>query len=384
MYRTKLMVPRTAWLVVVLLLFAASMTLAQQAKTERTGKATAAPAATPEATTSSRSEDRVFMGMKYRVIGPFRGGRSLTASGIPGDPTTYYFGATGGGVWKSTDGAMTWTSVFDKEAVSSIGSLAVAPSDSNTLRLRQRAPAASWFPGAEAASGPRLFCFPYAGGGAAAFAPWRAEARGPFSVCPVLFPGRESRAAEAPFTRIAPLVEALAAAIDPYLDRPFAFFGHSMGAAVAFELARALRRRGRPLPAMLVVSAARAPQFRRNYTPPPDPSEPQFLEELRRLGGIPSEALDDPAVLRAILPALSADAAVYRRYVYAEDAPLPCPIRAYGGAADPNIRPEHLAAWAGQTSASFAVRAFPGGHFFLHSARPELLAALAADLEGAC
>ena len=252
------------------------------------------------------------------------------------------------------------------------------------LRLRQRAPAASWFPGAEAASGPRLFCFPYAGGGAAAFAPWRAEARGPFSVCPVLFPGRESRAAEAPFTRIAPLVEALAAAIDPYLDRPFAFFGHSMGAAVAFELARALRRRGRPLPAMLVVSAARAPQFRRNYTPPPDPSEPQFLEELRRLGGLPSEALDDPAVLRAILPALSADAAVYRRYVYAEDAPLPCPIRAYGGAADPNIRPEHLAAWAGQTSASFAVRAFPGGHFFLHSARPELLAALAADLEGAC
>ena len=133
MYRTKLMVPRTAWLVVVLLLFAASMTLAQQAKTERTGKATAAPAATPEATTSSRSEDRVFMGMKYRVIGPFRGGRSLTASGIPGDPTTYYFGATGGGVWKSTDGAMTWTSVFDKEAVSSIGSLAVAPSDSNIV-----------------------------------------------------------------------------------------------------------------------------------------------------------------------------------------------------------------------------------------------------------
>ncbi len=252
------------------------------------------------------------------------------------------------------------------------------------LRLRQRAPASSWFPGANTAPGPRLFCFPYAGGGAAAFAPWRAEPTSRSSVCPVLLPGRESRAAEAPFTRMAPLIEALAGAIDSYLDRPFAFFGHSMGAVVAFELARALRRRGRPLPTLLVASAARAPQFRRDYTPPRDPSEEEFLEELRRLGGVPSEALDDPAVLRAILPALSADAALYRRYVYAEDAPLPCPIRAYGGSGDSNIRPEHLAAWAEQTSASFAVRMFPGGHFFLHSARPQLLAALAADMEQAC
>src|SRR5437763_9409958 len=72
-------------------------------------------------------------GMKYRVIGPFRGGRSLTASGIAGDPTTYYFGATGGGVWKTTDGAVTWTPVFDKQGTSSIGSLAIAPSDPNIV-----------------------------------------------------------------------------------------------------------------------------------------------------------------------------------------------------------------------------------------------------------
>src|SRR4051794_28976228 len=81
----------------------------------------------------SKPEDALFKGMKYRVIGPFRGGRSLTASGIAGDPTTYYFGSTGGGVWKSTDGAMTWTPVFDKEGTSSIGSLAVAPSDPNIV-----------------------------------------------------------------------------------------------------------------------------------------------------------------------------------------------------------------------------------------------------------
>ena len=190
-------------------------------------------------------------------------------------------------------------------------------------------------------------------------APWRRRLP---AVCPVLLPARESRLAEAPFQRMPPLVDALTAAIRPYLDRPFAFFGHSMGAAVAFELARKLRLLGLPQPRLLIASAARAPQFRRNYTPPPAPSQPEFLAELRRLEGLPPEALDDPAILAAILPALTADAALYRNYVYAEDAPLACPIRAYGGSADPNIHSEHLEPWAAQTSASFAVRLFPGAH----------------------
>ena len=283
------------------------------------------------------------------------------------------------------------------------------------LRLRKRAPASAWFPGADAARGMRLFCFPHAGGGAGAFAGWglgrvtkqplsdvrgsesesepRTSESGPggqgageriWTICPVRLPGRESRSAEAAFDRMAPMVEALAAAIEPYLDRRFAFFGHSMGAAVAFELARRLRRLGLPQPCLLIASAARAPQFRRDYIPPPAPTEQQFLGELRRLDGFPAEALDDLALLGAILPALTADAALYRNYVYAEDAPLGFPIRAYGGSDDPNVRPEHLESWAGQTSASFAMRLFPGGHFFLHANREAVLDALAEDLEQAC
>jgi photosystem II stability/assembly factor-like uncharacterized protein len=116
-------------------------TASAQAKAENKSKvvkpAQAAPAASPDQNStdneSDKPEDKPFKAMKYRLIGPFRGGRSLTAAGIPGDPTTYYFGATGGGVWKSTDGAMTWSSVFDKEGSGSIGSLAVANSDRNTL-----------------------------------------------------------------------------------------------------------------------------------------------------------------------------------------------------------------------------------------------------------
>ncbi|MBZ5724670.1 MAG: glycosyltransferase [Acidobacteriia bacterium] len=247
------------------------------------------------------------------------------------------------------------------------------------LRWRKRAPASAWFPGADAAPCPRLFWFPHAGGGAARFA---GQGGVLAHVCPVRLPGRESRHREAPFERMAPLVEALAGAIAPYLAQPFAFFGHSMGAAVAFELARLLRRRGRPLPRILIVSAARAPQYRRRHIPPPPPEDGDLIEELRRLQGMPSRAIEDPAPLSAILPALRADAALYRNYVYAEDAPLPCAIRAYGGAQDGNVRPEHLHAWAEQTTASFAVRLFPGGHFYLQPPPPpEFLAALAGDLE---
>jgi photosystem II stability/assembly factor-like uncharacterized protein len=121
--------------------------LIAQAKPERQSKAakaaTAAPASQPAAAASgdadatkaedSKPEEKAFKGMHYRMIGPFRGGRSLTAAGIPGDPTTYYFGSTGGGVWKSTDGAMTWFSVFDKEGTSAIGSIAVASSNHNVI-----------------------------------------------------------------------------------------------------------------------------------------------------------------------------------------------------------------------------------------------------------
>jgi medium-chain acyl-[acyl-carrier-protein] hydrolase len=201
-----------------------------------------------------------------------------------------------------------------------------------------------------------------------------------WAAVPVRLPGRESRLAEAPFERMGPLVASLADHIDVFLDRPFAFFGHSMGAVVAFELARELRRRRRPLPAMLIASGARAPQFRRHHVPPPPPSGEAFVEELRRLEGIPAEVLRDPALMRAILPALASDTALYRNYIYAEDAPLPIPLRAYGGAEDPNVRREHLDGWAEQTTASFAVRVFPGGHFYLTTAREPFLQALETDL----
>ena len=134
------------WLPLFLAIFALGTQTAAfaQTKPERQSKAAKAAESTPAKATSAdqksstddesgKPEDKLFKGMKYRLIGPFRGGRSLTAAGIPSDPTTYYFGATGGGVWKSTDGAMTWSPIFDKEGTGSIGSLAVANSDHNII-----------------------------------------------------------------------------------------------------------------------------------------------------------------------------------------------------------------------------------------------------------
>ncbi|MGD0362613.1 MAG: thioesterase domain-containing protein [Bryobacteraceae bacterium] len=225
-----------------------------------------------------------------------------------------------------------------------------------------------------AAGALRLFCFPHAGGGPAAFKDW--PERLPASVVVVpMRPPRPLKPAD-----MAGLVAAWGDAIEPYLNEPFAFFGHSMGAIVAFEVARLLRRRNRPAPRMLVASGARAPHFRRGHVPPPEPSEAEFVEALRHLEGTPREVLDDPRLMQLILPALREDAAIYRHYIYTEEPPLDCPIRAYGGAQDPNVQREHLEGWAAETTAASSVRVFPGGHFYLRARRDEVLASLARDL----
>ncbi|HTM49045.1 MAG TPA: alpha/beta fold hydrolase [Bryobacteraceae bacterium] len=250
------------------------------------------------------------------------------------------------------------------------------------LRLKQRVHEHPWFPYMQPKpSRLRLFCFPFAGAGALAYAPWTPALAAAASVCAVRLPGRETRLAEKPAASMPELIERLEAAIEPYLDHPFAFAGHSMGGAIAFELARALRRRGRPRPLALYVSASRAPQFRLNWTPPPAPTEAEFLEQLRRLDGIPAEILDNPQAMELALPVLLSDTALYRSYVYEPEPPLDIPIFAYGGREDPNIGPEHLEAWRAQTTSSFARREFEGGHFFIRSSREAFLAALLQDLE---
>ncbi len=255
------------------------------------------------------------------------------------------------------------------------------------LRLKRKPPAVSsppdlWFPNA-AQTGEarlRLFCFPYAGGGASTFRNWQERMPAGVAVIPARLPGRESRTKEQPIDRIGGMVDAVLEAVRPHLDRRFAFFGHSMGAMIGFELARALRRKEMPMPAGLFVAGARAPQFRKAHVPGPEPTDEEFLREVRELEGAPQEVLENEELLRYLLPALKADSTLGRMYLYDDEPPFDIPIRAYVGTDDSRLPREVIAAWAEQTTASFEMRELPGGHFFIHTAESEFLRLLAEDL----
>jgi surfactin synthase thioesterase subunit len=253
------------------------------------------------------------------------------------------------------------------------------------LRLRKRtavAPAYPWVSGIEEAVAGKLivFCFPYAGAGALVYRAWRERLRGTATVCGIGLPGRESRLNERPFDSMEDLAPALAAGLLPVLREPFAFFGHSMGAGIAFEVTRWLRRNGHLLPRSLHVSAARAPQDRTKFPAAPDPTNEELLNQLRRLRGISSHILEKPELLEIAMTSLRADTRMYRRYRYTAEEPLAVPLFAYSGTADPSITPEQMEAWRAQTSVLFERREFPGGHFYIDSERDAFLDALGEDL----
>jgi medium-chain acyl-[acyl-carrier-protein] hydrolase len=231
----------------------------------------------------------------------------------------------------------------------------------------------------------RLFCFPYAGGGALTYRTWpdvliRNDLPALVEVFPVQIPGRETRLMEPPFTQLAPLEQAVAQALRPYLGLPFAFFGHSMGALIGFELARHLRRQGSPGPLCLFVSAHRAPHLPDPHPPIHALPTPAFVQELRHLNGTPEAVLQNAELMDLLLPLLRADLAVDETYVYADEEPLDCPISCFGGLQDRTVEREELEAWRDHTRGPFTLRTFPGDHFFLNSARAPLLRALSQDL----
>jgi len=228
----------------------------------------------------------------------------------------------------------------------------------------------------------RLFCFPNAGTGASIFRTWSRGLPADVEVCPVQLPGRGTRLIETPFTQLTPLVQALAQALVPLLDKPFAFFGHSLGALVGFELARQLRRQSGVRPVRLFISADRAPQIPHQDRPIHELPEGELLVELRRLNGIPGKVLEDVELMQIMLPVLRADLAVYETYVYSTEPPLNCPISTFGGLQDHRVSRGDLEAWRDQTSVSFSLRMFPGDHFFWHTTQPLLLQVLSQELRG--
>jgi medium-chain acyl-[acyl-carrier-protein] hydrolase len=220
------------------------------------------------------------------------------------------------------------------------------------------------------AGGATVVCVPFAGGSAQVFAPLASALNGP-RVLGVQLPGRASRLREAPHRRLQDVVDEVTTALEAEVDGPFLLFGTSMGGLVAFETTRALRRLGRPLPAALIVAAARAPQSPSRDLRIHDLPTDRLLQALRRYGGTPPQVLAEPDLMDLLLPMIRADFAVTETYVHAEESPLPMPLIAMGGRDDPFVPAADLEGWADHTAADHQQLLFEGGHFFHSDPGPQ-------------
>lgn len=212
----------------------------------------------------------------------------------------------------------------------------------------------------------RMFCFPYAGGGASAFAGWQRRLGATVDVQPVQLPGREGRMAEPRFTDLPALVADLDAEIGPELDRPHVLFGHSMGALIAFALTQHRRALGARLPLALVLSSHRAP-----HLPPPPIAGGQVMDDgelvrgLSALGGLPQALLDRPEWLTALLPVVRGDLMVCTGAGSVDRSPLPVPLHVFGGVEDRLVTAPEIREWAAYTTRESETEVLPGGHFFI-------------------
>lgn len=215
----------------------------------------------------------------------------------------------------------------------------------------------------------RLFCLPFAGGSASAYRDWGERLPQWLEVLPVELPGHGMRLGEPPIADLLPLVEAILVGLAPWMDRPFALFGHSMGALLAFEATRLLRARRGPAPFLLAVSGYRAPHL-------PDPEEPigklsadDMLARLTRLGGMPPEVLRSQELLQLLVPVFRADFNITDAWTSPDEPPLETPMLVLGGLHDPRAPRPALEAWARHSAGPLSLVMFPGDHFY-HRATP--------------
>jgi surfactin synthase thioesterase subunit len=237
-----------------------------------------------------------------------------------------------------------------------------------------------WFQPAQTDPGAalRLFLFPHAGSGASIYNQWPALLPDTVGHQCVQLPGRQERRTETTFTQMQPLVEALHEALDAELDdRPYAFFGHCMGAQLAYRLALEIERDGGTGPVLIGASGWApegflTPTLEQAYMP-----EDELVGWIRSMGSVPTEIVDDPQALALIIPAMRADLAVVASY--ADDgAKLHCPVVTYSGRSDPLMTAGAMASWSTRTSHYLGNSEFHGDHFYINV--PEHALAITTDL----
>ena len=234
---------------------------------------------------------------------------------------------------------------------------------------------------------PRLYGFAYAGGSAAIYAPWARALAPDITVIGVEMPGHGARFQETPLENVEAMASEAASVIaDEASSAPLAFYGHSLGAVVAFETARLLQSHSsgvrKPSLLHLFVGAARAPQLPRVLTPISQLPKNEFLEAVQhRYGGLPAALFEEPELLEMLLPVLRADFNAYETYQYDEPSPLLCPVTAFYGTNDSVVRSAAMNEWSRVTESSFEFEQVEGDHFFLNTCRDALLKRISGCFE---
>jgi medium-chain acyl-[acyl-carrier-protein] hydrolase len=257
------------------------------------------------------------------------------------------------------------------------------PPDNGIRVMRMQVTVGRWarpVSGRHGAPALRLFCFPYAGAGASIYHDWRLPGELTAEVWAIEPPGRESRRAEPVASTLAELIDGYHQHLTPLFDRPFAFFGHSLGALTAYELTRLLRRLDGPQPTRLFLSGYSAPHRPARREPISPLPDDRFISRMLEIAGPSRSAIRDPELLLLTAPVTRADCRLYERHRYAPDVPLAVPVTCYAAVDDCEVAVADIEAWRDHTTAGYRLRTYRGGHLFMRDHRSQMLADIAVDL----
>lgn len=227
----------------------------------------------------------------------------------------------------------------------------------------------------------RLVCFPYAGAGASVFHRWVDVLPETVELHAVQLPGRETRIREVPVRDMNQLIKRIHPEIVTLFDGPVFFFGHSMGALIAYEYSLYLGYAHNMEPNHLFLSGRRGPNIPSKREPIHDLPDDQFIDQIRKLGGTPEEVLTSPELLGLMLPLLRADFALIENHLLEGGRYLSCPTTAMGGESDPKVSASDLSDWREATVGRFREKMYSGGHFFLNEHYPEIVREIVGDFE---
>ncbi len=226
----------------------------------------------------------------------------------------------------------------------------------------------------------RLFCLPYAGGDSSIYTPWVNQIPDFIELLPIQLPGRSIRIQEPAISSMTELVDQIYLSMLPLLDKPYMLLGHSLGGRVGFELLHKINKTNAPPPKHFIASGSKAPHLPRTNNITYNLPDEEFIEELRKLNGTPSEVINNRELMEFLLPMLKADFCISDNHVTKQKTLLDCSISVFHGEEDTLVSESDARAWQKHFSKPINFQVFSGGHFFINENSDDLLSSLKSIL----